>query len=153
METNERSVAVTEVTTDEQVRVIARLARRFETRLGDDAMTLPQFRVLAFLTEGEWAASALAEWLDVSRPSVTALVDGLVERGWVERRESPEDRRRVLHQITDDGRVALAQSTGHLARALDELLEHLDPGERRRAVDGLELVAVALHRHWKAEHA
>ena len=63
-------------------------------------MSLPQFRLLAFLSEGEWAASAVADWLAVSRPSVTALVDGLVERGWVERRESPDDRRRVLHHIT-----------------------------------------------------
>ncbi len=138
---------------DEHVRVIARLARRFETRLSETTMTLPQFRVLAFLTEGEWAASALAEWLDVSRPSVTALVDGLVERGWVERRESPEDRRRVLHQITDDGRAALEASTGRLATALDDLLDLLDGDERRRAADGLDLVAEALQRHWKAEHA
>ena len=129
------------------------MARRFETRLGDTTMTLPQFRLLAFLSEGEWAASALAEWLDVSRPSVTALVDGLVERGWVERRESPEDRRRVLHQITRDGRAALAASTGCLATALDDLLQLLDEDERRRAADGLDLVAEALQRHWKAEHA
>ncbi len=153
METNERSGAVAVGASDEHVRVIARLARRFETRLGDTTMTLPQFRVLAFLTEGEWAASALAELLDVSRPSVTALVDGLVERGWVERRESPEDRRRVLHQITDDGRAALEASTGCLATALDDLLDLLDGDERRRATEGLDLVAEALQRHWKAEHA
>lgn len=138
---------------DEHVRVIARLARRFETRLTETTMTLPQFRVLAFLTEGEWAASALAEWLDVSRPSVTALVDGLVERGWVERRESPEDRRRVLHQITDDGRSALDASTKSLATELDDLLGFLDGDERRRAAEGLDLVADAMQRHWKTRHA
>lgn len=138
---------------DGQVRVIARLARVFETRLGDESMSLPQFRVLAFLSEGEWAASALAEWLEVSRPSVTALVDGLVERGWVERRESPEDRRRVLHQITDAGRGALADSSRCLAGAIDTLFEHLDDAERAQALAGLDVLGDAFHRHWVAEHA
>ena len=76
---------------DVAVRAIARLSRLFEKRLADDGMTLPQFRVLAFLSEGEWAASKVAEWLAVSRPSLTSLVDGLVERGWVERKEHPTE--------------------------------------------------------------
>lgn len=147
METNELRA------TDQQARVVARLARVFETRLVDEAMSLPQFRVLAFLSEGEWAASALAEWLDVSRPSVTALVDGLVERGWVERRESPEDRRRVLHQITDAGRAALAGSSRCLAGALDDLFGHLDDAERDRALRGLDAIDEALQRNWMAKHA
>ncbi len=133
--------------------MIARLARVFETRLADESMTLPQFRVLAFLAEGEWAASALAERLEVSRPSVTALVDGLVERGWVERRESPADRRRVLHQITDAGLSMLASSTDCLADSLDGLFDHLDANERATAHEGLDMVAAALHRHWVTTHA
>ncbi len=140
-------------TTDSQVRVVARLARVFETRLGEESMTLPQFRLLAFLSDREGAASALAEWLEVSRPSVTALVDGLVERRWVERRESPEDRRRVLHQITDDGRAVLASSSACLAAALDDLFDHLDEDERTAAHDGLDAMATALHRNWEAKHA
>lgn len=136
-----------------QARVIARLARVFETRLADEPMSLPQFRLLSFLSEGDWAASVLAEWLAVSRPSVTALVDGLVERGWVERRDSPDDRRRVLHQITDDGRAQLIAATSCLTRALDDLFSHLDAEERARADAGLAAVADALHRHWEATRA
>ncbi|WP_436792929.1 MarR family winged helix-turn-helix transcriptional regulator [Actinospongicola halichondriae] len=149
MKTNESTVAVTA----EHVRAIARLARVFETRLTGESMTLPQFRVLAFLSEGEWAASALAEWLDVSRPSVTALVDGLVERGWVGRRESPDDRRRVLHQITDEGKAALVSSTSCLADGLDGLLDHLGVDERTDVLRGLDGVVVALRRHRAEKHA
>lgn len=127
--------------------MIARLARVFETRLGEDSMTLPQFRVLAFLSEGEWAASVLAEWLAVSRPSITGIVDALVERGWVERHDSPTDRRRVLHQLTPAGREALATSNAGLDGTLDKLLDHLDDGERARALDGLGQLAEAMRRH------
>lgn len=132
------------------VRTIARLARVFETRLADDAMTLPQFRLLAFLAEGERAASVLADWLAVSRPSVTALVDGLVERGWVERRPSPIDRRRVLHQITAAGSQVLDHSGAHLEESLDVLFGHLDDDERNRALEGLEQLSVAMVRHREA---
>lgn len=137
-------------TNDHHVRLVARLARMFETRLGEDSMTLPQYRVLAFLSEGEWAASKLADMLAVSRPSVTAVVDGLVDRGWVERRESPEDRRRVLHQLTPAGRATLERSTDELGTCLDGVLEHLDAAERSRALDGLELLSTGMRRHWEA---
>lgn len=135
---------------DEAVRVIARLARGFETRLGETSISLAQFRLLAFLSEGEWAASALADWLEVSRPSVTALVDGVVERGWVGRRESPDDRRRVLHQLTPAGREALASASACLHEGLGTLLVHLDPDERDRALDGLAQLGVAMRRHREA---
>lgn len=129
------------------VLAVARLGRVFEKRLADDGMTLPQFRVLSFLSEGEWAASKVADWLAVSRPSLTSLVDGLVERGWVERKESPTDRRCVLHHLTPSGRDRLAEATDLLAGALDGLLEHLDDDERARAEEGLALVHTATRRN------
>ncbi|HAS11749.1 MAG TPA: MarR family transcriptional regulator [Acidimicrobiaceae bacterium] len=135
---------------DAGVRAVARLGRVFEKRLGDEGMSLPQFRVLAFLSEGEWAASKVAEWLAVSRPSLTSLVDGLVEQGWVERREHPTDRRSVLHFLTDAGRTRLAEATEMLSEGLDGLLEHLDDDERARAEDGLALLQTAMHRHYEA---
>ena len=135
---------------DAGVRAVARLGRVFEKRLSDEGMSLPQFRVLAFLSEGEWAASKVAEWLAVSRPSLTSLVDGLVEQGWVERREHPNDRRTVLHFLTDAGRTRLAEATELLSEGLDGLLEHLDDDERARAEDGLALLQTAMHRHYEA---
>ena len=135
---------------DAGVRAVARLGRVFEKRLADEGMTLAQFRVLAFLSEGEWAASKVADRLAVSRPSLTALVDGLVEQGWVERKESPTDRRSVLHHLTGPGRDRLAEAIAVLTEGFDGLLEHLDDDERVRAEDGLALVHTAMRRHYEA---
>jgi DNA-binding MarR family transcriptional regulator len=135
---------------DAAVRAVARLGRVFEKRLADEGMSLPQFRVLAFLSEGEWAASKVAEWLAVSRPSLTSLVDGLVEQGWVERKEHPTDRRSVLHHLTGPGRARLAQATELLSDGLDAVLDHLDVDERARAEDGLALLQTAMRRHYEA---
>jgi len=135
---------------DEGVLAVARLARHLEKVLAEDGMTLPQYRVLAFLSEGDRAASRLAEWMSVSRPSITALVDGLVEQGWVERKACASDRRAVLHEITPAGRRRLADATAMLSGDLDDLLDHLDADERARAEEGLSLLHVAVRRHHEA---
>jgi len=135
---------------DAGVLAVARLARHLEKVLGEDGLTLAQYRVLAFLSQGEWAASKLAEWLVVSRPSVTALVDGLVEQGWVERKASEADRRTVLHELTAAGRRRFEAATAVLAGSIDELLDHLDADERAKADEGLAMVQVAMRRHFEA---
>jgi len=135
---------------DAGVLAVARLARHLEKVLGEDGLTLAQYRVLAFLSQGEWAASKLAEWLVVSRPSVTALVDGLVEQGWVERKASEADRRTVLHELTAAGRRRFEAATAVLAGSIDELLDHLDADERAKADGGLAMVQVASRRHFEA---
>ncbi len=89
-------------------------------------------------------ASALAERLVVTRPSVTALVDGLVERGLVERRGAPDDRRRVVHALTPKGRRALKAADRAIAERLGRVLGELGAREGRRAVTGLEAWGKAL---------
>lgn len=131
---------------DAAIRTIARLARVFETRMQDESMSLAQYRLLAFLSDGDWAASAVAEWMAVSRPSVTGLVDGLVEKGWVVRDHSPEDRRQVLHQLTDAGRRQLDVAATALGQVLDRLFDHLDADEQRDARHGLAVLAEAQRR-------
>ena len=91
-------------------RVAAWLSKRVEVALGTVDLTLPQFRVLGILAEGSSAASGLADRLAVRRPSITALIDGLVARGLVHRRQEDTDRRRVELRLTDDGARILADS-------------------------------------------
>jgi DNA-binding MarR family transcriptional regulator len=100
-------------------RTIARLARQVERALTGVELSLAQYRVLAFLSEVDSAlASALARRLDVSRPSITTLVDGLAGRGLVERRPASDDRRQVEHRLTKAGERALQAAD----EAVDERL-------------------------------
>ena len=105
---------------------------------------MPQYRVLVHLAEGNVSASALAEWLSVSRPAITTLVDGLVSRGLVSRSSVAGDRRRVDHALTPAGEQALEQADAAVEAALDALADHLPAAKRRRAVEGLELWSHAL---------
>lgn len=133
-------------------RVIARLARQVELALEAVQLTLPQYRVLAFLHRGTEPASVLAEKLAVSRPSVTGVVDGLVARGLVERAADPADRRRVGHALTVAGRQTLDAADGEVQRRLTEIAGHR-PGGGAAAFAGLAVWDEALDGYRAARRA
>ena len=121
--------------------MLARLSRIVENALGEEELTLPQYRLLAFLSQGDWAASALADRLDVSRPSITALVDGLVRRGLVERRPGIDDRRRVDHVLTADGKRVLRGADERADAAIRTVFGDLDAD----VADSAHLALCRLH--------
>lgn len=99
-------------------RVAAWLARHSEVALGDVGISLPQYRLLNLLAEGTALPSSLADRLNLRRPSITSVVDGLVSRGLVARQHDSRDRRKVSHSITPAGRRTLAAAD----RAVDARL-------------------------------
>jgi long-chain acyl-CoA synthetase len=119
-------------------RVAARLARQVELGLASVDLTLSQYRILILLVEGKEAASSLADKLAVSRPSVTAVVDGLVARGLVERHTDSVDRRRVSHDITTDGAQALARADAAVDARLAMIVGAAGPDVAAAAFGGLE---------------
>jgi long-chain acyl-CoA synthetase len=102
------------------------------------------YRLLMYLAEGSAPAAALAERLIVSRPSVTTLVDGLVERGLVERIHDKDDRRRVNHTLTDEGHEALRAADDAVAEVLEALAARLSSVDAERALGGLAQILEAL---------
>lgn len=127
-------------------RVAARLAKQVERALAEVDLSLAQYRLLANLSEGPSGASALAERLIVTRPSVTALADGLVEKGFVERRQAPADRRSVIHVLTDKGSRVIGEADEAIDRRLVSVAAELPDTERRRAFGGLQAWEKALDR-------
>lgn len=125
-------------------RAAARFSKSMEVALSEVGLSLPQYRLLAFLSGGPERATALAGWLDVSPPSLTALVDGAVARKLVERAASEEDRRCVRHVITVGGAEALSRADDAVAARLAQVTEHLSPAQARKALEGLELLGRAM---------
>lgn len=101
------------------------LARLAELALEHAEMSFMQYRVLQHLEKGRSIQSDLAFQLSVTKQSVTRLVDGLVERGCIERRADEVDRRRVIHTITPDGERALAHADGLIDAYLMAVLQDL----------------------------
>jgi long-chain acyl-CoA synthetase len=120
-------------------RALARLARHVEQALDPLELSLPQYRVLSLLADGSSASSALAGRLAVSPPSVTAVVDGLVSRGLVERQADPADRRRLTLLLTPDGVALLRRAETAVDERLGMVAEYLeDPGSAAAAIEALQ---------------
>jgi long-chain acyl-CoA synthetase len=120
-------------------RVAAWLSKRVEVALGTVDLTLPQFRVLGILAEGSSAASGLADRLAVRRPSITALIDGLVARGLVDRRQEEDDRRKVALRLTKEGERILDEADRAVDGYIASLAGYLPTKEEAMALRSLEL--------------
>jgi DNA-binding MarR family transcriptional regulator len=118
------------------VRVLARLHRLLEA--ADSGLTLPQYRVLAALTQGGVRSAHLAERLTVRRPTLTAIADGLVAAGLATRESEPGDRRVVRLHPTPAGEDALRLADAAYTARLGPLLDGIaHPG--RLVADLIEL--------------
>lgn len=87
---------------------------------------------------GEVTIGDLAERLGIRHHSTVGLVDRLVSRGHLTRREDPHDRRRTFLSLTTSGQEALAalsaahrEELGRVAPLLKSLLSRLGPPEVR----------------------
>src|SRR3954452_12245486 len=105
-------------------RTIALLARTLERAAGD--LTLAQYRVLALVSAGDERATRLAGRLAITKPSVSAVVDGLVERGYLAREAVAGDRRAVRLCLTRTGSAALMTAETAMAARLEPLVDSLE---------------------------
>ncbi|ALX65711.1 MarR family winged helix-turn-helix transcriptional regulator [Microbacterium sp. XT11] len=104
-----------------------RLARRLRCARAVDAMSDAQLAVLATLRmHGVRTITALAEGERVTAPSMTSMINGLEEQGYVRRTTDEADRRRVLVEITDAGTEIVAQTIQRRDDLLAEMLAELD---------------------------
>ncbi|MCP5030055.1 MAG: MarR family transcriptional regulator [Actinomycetia bacterium] len=131
-------------------RAAVRLARIVELALLEVGLSAAQYRMLIFLADGVAPASALATKLRVSRPSITALVDGLAQKGLVLRQDDPTDRRKVDLVLTPEGGEALKRADAQVAASLADLFGELDQGDDAEAWDGLTLILESLNRKRRA---
>ena len=106
-------------------RAIALAARNLERAASTRDLTLAQYRVLAQVAAGDERSSLLAERLAVAKPTITAVVDGLVERGYIERSSVDGDRRSIRIAVTKAGRQALRAAEVEMTESLDAILEHV----------------------------
>ena len=119
--------------------MVAWLARRVESALSELDVSLPQYRVLILLELEPDGASVVADELAVTRPTVTAIIDGLVARGLVDRSPDATDRRRVRLRMTAEGRAILAKADAAAEGKLHELLGNLaTSAEKKSAINGLD---------------
>ncbi|MBD2364193.1 MarR family transcriptional regulator [Anabaena minutissima FACHB-250] len=91
-----------------------------------DSISIPQLRSLAFLKRRPGASlSEVADHLGVTCATASTTIERLVQRLLVQRTDNPQERRRVVLNLTPEGKQMLEQSQektrGHIAEILQDL--------------------------------
>ncbi|MFR9804973.1 MarR family winged helix-turn-helix transcriptional regulator [Pseudonocardia sp. RS010] len=119
-------------------------AGRFAERVAELDLTPPQTGLLRVIGAGPGQSQqALARLVGTPPSRLVALVDGLDERGLVERRRNPDDRRLHALHLTEAGE-ALLRRVAEVARAHeDAICGPLDEADRARLRELLAGLAAA----------
>jgi DNA-binding MarR family transcriptional regulator len=94
------------------------VARLLEAELAAEGFTVDQWRVLDLLADGDGhTMSEIAAAIVVPGPTLTKIMDKLVDTAVVYRLVDTRDRRRVLAFISNSGRVVHDRLAPRIARA------------------------------------
>jgi DNA-binding MarR family transcriptional regulator len=107
-------------------------------------LSMPQFGILMQLHyRGNCGVSDISNWFDVTNAAASQLVDKLVQSGFVQREEDPQDRRAKLLNLTDKGRELIQQSIEERYRWVDQLAGELTAAERVKVSEALDIMTQA----------
>jgi len=115
--------------------LVTRLVTPEVRRRGPKQLSLSHMRALGFLDANPDAdLSAVADYVGLTLPSMSTLVDGLVRRGLVTRLAAPHDRRRLRLRLTTAGNKALRAGLAAAEAVLATRFSDLPAGERALVV-------------------
>lgn len=110
--------------------------------------------LLAHLDEDESvSAGKLARHLGVAASSLSAALNRLEALGYLSRQPKPRDRRNIEIRLTAKGAEAMAATSVLDSKLVAGVLARLQPAERKRALEGLALLASASDEFRRANPA
>ncbi|MDP1713145.1 MAG: MarR family transcriptional regulator [Anaerolineales bacterium] len=110
-------------------------------------LSMPQFSILMQLHhKGPCGLSEISERFDVTAAAASQLVDKLVQAGYLEREEDPNDRRAKLLTLSNKGRELINQGAEERHRWMDDLGATLSSEERDKVSEALILLTNAVEK-------
>ncbi|KHK04323.1 MarR family winged helix-turn-helix transcriptional regulator [Desulfovibrio sp. TomC] len=120
--------------------VMQDLRRTMRSQSAPD-LRVPELRSLAFLRCNPGSnLTDLAEYIGVSLPSMSKLVDTLTARGFIVRTPDAQDRRRVRLDLTETGLGILAKAREAVKASFAAKLAKLAPQDVERVTASMNLL-------------
>jgi DNA-binding MarR family transcriptional regulator len=108
-------------------------------------LSLSQFHMLMMIQgRGTVSVKELSRFLSVSPPSVSAMVERLVDKGLLARNPCSEDRRRVAISLSEKARAVMNEVEQRTFATFVDLVEKLGPETTAQWCDVLEKIQVLL---------
>lgn len=110
---------------------------------GDEEVSRGRLSILRILaTQGSMTISDVARARKTSRQGVQRLASALVEDGWLEAHENPDDRRATRLELTDAGVAAYQERASAEAERLNALARGIPADEVRTAANVLKALRI-----------
>jgi len=123
------------------VPVVMRVIRSELRKYGAKEVSMPQFRTLSYVYGKRGVSlSEVADHIGLTLPTMSILVDGLVARGLMNRREDTEDRRRITLTLTEAGRARLESARRATVAYLEERLRQLSASDRATITTAMRML-------------
>ena len=84
--------------------------------------------------------AALAEKSNIRPQSLSEALTKMEERGWIDRRPNPQDKRGTLVYLTEEGRMQEAQLAARRSAAAEQLLSALSESEKQTLASLLDKI-------------
>lgn len=123
----------------------------FLQELGDAGLTPVQFAALQTVARSPGLDQrTLAGSIALDTSTTGGVIDRLEQRGWLERRSSPQDRRVRQLWLTDAGQRVLAQAVPAVQRVQELILAPLDEADRQVFLSLLHRLVESNNAHSRA---
>ena len=110
----------------------------------EETITISQYRILVILGgRGDLPMSEIVKETSLAPASATRLCDDLLEKGFIERRAHPNDRRQVIVAITERGSLLLKRVTDSRRQMIREVVANLSEDDLKEVEEGFQLFANA----------
>ncbi len=107
-------------------------------------LSMPQFSILMQLHhKGICGMSEISERFDITNAAASQLAEKLVQSGYIERAEDPNDRRAKMLQLTPKGRGLIEAGKTERYRWMDELASKLSAEEKLKVAETLNILTEA----------
>ena len=115
---------------------------RVEMRRGRGTqISVPQFRAMRFIQRNpDSSLSSLADYLGLTLPSASKLVDGLVKQKFVIRKTSAEDRRKITLELTSAGETLVDSARANVRANLARKLKNLSDEDLQTVSQAMEIL-------------
>lgn len=110
-------------------------------------LSMPQFSILMQMHyKSPCGMSEISDRFDISAAAVSQLVDKLVQSGYLERTEDPNDRRAKLLRLSESGTKLVDEGIKERYRWVDELAKLMSAEESKTVGAALEILNEAVRK-------